>query len=130
MKNCKGFYNLFLKNKFNKVISRKIAYGRSFIFILFLSFLSIPHLKAQVIDKIIGKVDNEIILKSEIELAYIQYLAGGQEDTKGDLKCQILENSVVNKLLVAKAAIDSVVVDKVTVEDQLNRRMEYFISQI
>jgi peptidyl-prolyl cis-trans isomerase SurA len=84
---------------------------------------------AQTVDKIVAKVDNEIVLKSEVELGYIQYLSNGQTD-KGDLKCQILESLLVNKLMVAKAEIDSVVVDKSMVDDELSGRMKYFISQI
>ncbi len=102
--------------------------ARLLMFSLF-SVFSIQYSPAQSIDKIIAKVDNEIILKSDVELTYIQYLASGQQDD-GKMKCNILETLMINKLLVAKAAIDSVVVEKEQVDDQLNRRMEYFISQI
>lgn len=98
-----------------------------FYFILLLSPFAAS---AQVIDKIIAKVDNEIVLKSELELGYIQMLSSGQTDAKGDMKCKILESLIVNKLLVAKAEIDSVVVEKSMVDDQLDRRMQYFIEQI
>jgi hypothetical protein len=81
-------------------------------------------------DKIIAKIDNEIVLKSEVELGYIQMLANGQQDQQGLGKCQILESLLINKLLVAKAEIDSVVVEKATVDEQLDRRMQYFIEQI
>ncbi|WMJ72697.1 peptidylprolyl isomerase [Cytophagaceae bacterium ABcell3] len=85
----------------------------------------------QNIDKIVAKVDNHIVLKSELEVNYVQYLQ--QEESyvpEGeDLKCRILENLVVNKLLLAKAEIDSVVVERDAVEDQLDRRMQYFIQQ-
>jgi peptidyl-prolyl cis-trans isomerase SurA len=37
---------------------------------------------------------------------------------------------IINKLLLAKAEIDSVVVDERQVEDQLDRRMQYFISSV
>lgn len=82
-----------------------------------------------VLDKIIGKVDNYILLKSELDLAFLQAVASGQKGSK-NLTCQILENLLISKLLLAKADIDSVVVDDKTVDDQLNRRMEYFIAQI
>lgn len=85
--------------------------------------------KGKVVDKIIAKVDDYIILKSELERSYLEYLTSGQR-MPGDAKCLILENLVINKLLVAKAEIDSVYVTDEEVESNLNRRMQYFISQI
>lgn len=84
----------------------------------------------ELLDGIIAKVDNEIILKSDLERAYIQMVI--EEEMKGDekeLKCQILEGLVMNKLMVAKAEIDSVVIEPELVEDQLERRIGYILQQ-
>ena len=83
-----------------------------------------------VADKIIAKIDNNIILKSELEQAYLQYLASGQIKAGGETKCQILESLVINKLMVAKAEIDSVVVTDEEVSNNLNNRMNVFIQRI
>lgn len=80
------------------------------------------------IDKIIAKVDNYILLKSELEVGYLNYLQSGQPTTSNG-KCEVLESLLINKLLLAKAEIDSVVVDDNTVENTLNARMQYFIGQ-
>ncbi len=82
-----------------------------------------------VIDKIIAKVDDYIVLKSDLERAYLEFLSRG-EIIKGDAKCQILENLVINKLMLAKAEIDSVMVLDAQVEMNLDQRMSYFIQQI
>ncbi|REE01620.1 periplasmic chaperone for outer membrane proteins SurA [Marinoscillum furvescens DSM 4134] len=82
-----------------------------------------------VVDKIIAKVDNYIVLKSDLERAYLDYLSRG-EFRGSNARCTILEQLVVNKMLVAKAEIDSVMVDDMEVQSNLNRRMEYMISQI
>ena len=87
-------------------------------------------ISAQVIDKIIAKVDNEIVLKSELEVMFLQYLSNNSTADPGDLRCKVLESLLVNKLMVAKAEIDSVVVEKAQVDDQLDRRMAYFVQQI
>jgi peptidyl-prolyl cis-trans isomerase SurA len=79
--------------------------------------------KGVSIDKIIAKVDNYIVLKSELEGMYQQYVSESQPVEK----CQLLQNLVVNKVLVAKAEIDSVLVDESEVESQLERRMDYMI---
>lgn len=81
------------------------------------------------VDNIIAKVDDKIILKSDLEKAYLEFLSRGEFRTP-DAKCQILEQLVVNKMLVAKAAIDSVEVDDAEVRANLSRRIEYMISQV
>ena len=58
-----------------------------------------------VLDRIIVKVDNYFILQSEVENQYQQYITSGQPNTPN--RCQILEGMVVNKLMLAKAEIDS-----------------------
>ncbi|MFN0048858.1 MAG: peptidylprolyl isomerase [Cytophagales bacterium] len=83
-----------------------------------------------VLDKVIAKVDNHILLKSEYDVAYLQAI---QNDKDFDFKisgCKVLEQVLTNKLLLAKADLDSVVVDDKVIENEMNRRMEYFISQI
>jgi peptidyl-prolyl cis-trans isomerase SurA len=80
------------------------------------------------VDKIIAKVDNYIILKSDLEDIYLNYLQNG-EKVDSDTKCRLLESLILNKLLVARADIDSVVVDAKQVEDELNRRMQYYVAQ-
>ena len=80
-----------------------------------------------VLDRIIVKVDNYFILKSEVENQYQQYITSGQANTPN--RCQILEGLVVNKLMLAKAEIDSVIVDDKRIEAELNSRMEQMGGQ-
>ena len=80
-----------------------------------------------VLDRIIVKVDNYFILKSEVENQYQQYITSGQANTPN--RCQILEGLVVNKLMLAKAEIDSVIVDDKRIEAELNSRMEQMEGQ-
>jgi peptidyl-prolyl cis-trans isomerase SurA len=81
----------------------------------------------QVLDRIIVKVDNYFILKSEVENQYQQYITSGQANTPN--RCQILEGIVVNKLMLAKAEIDSVIVDEKRIEAELTSRMEQMEGQ-
>jgi len=80
------------------------------------------------VDKIIAKVDNYIVLKSDVEQEYLRYISNG-DPVEDDTKCRILEGLIITKLLVANADIDSVVIDQKELEDNLNRRMQYFVSQ-
>ncbi|HSI91293.1 MAG TPA: peptidylprolyl isomerase, partial [Adhaeribacter sp.] len=96
-------------------------------------FLALPALaqtkKPVVLDGIIVKLDNQIILRSELEINYAQTVASGQAATP-DLKCEILRSMVLNKLMLARAEVDSVVVPDDMVKSELDRRMSYFIAQI
>lgn len=106
---------------------------RQNIFITMLMLIPIM-VKAQpaggelVIDKIVGKVDNYIILKSDIEFAYLDMASRGAL-VGTDPKCQILNSMIVQKMLLAVAEIDSVEVSDAQVEMELSNRMQYFISQ-
>lgn len=81
-----------------------------------------------VVDKIIAKVDNYIILKSELERSYLDFLARG-EARGANAKCEILQSLVVNKMLVAQSEIDSIYVDDAEVNQSLNRRMSIMVQQ-
>ena len=82
-----------------------------------------------VVDEIIGRVDDYIVLRSELESTYLEILSRG-ERISGNTKCAVLKDLVTNKLLVAKAEIDSVIVEDGQVDQELNSRMALIINQI
>lgn len=84
--------------------------------------------KGQVIDEIIAKVDNYIILKSDLEDTYRDYLQQ-YEMSENDARCQALQDLILNKVMVAKAEIDSIEVTEEEVESELTRRIQYMTAQ-
>ena len=80
-----------------------------------------------VVDKIVAKVDNYIVLKSELESAYQNYITDGNPPSEA-AKCDMLNRLVVNKLLVAKAEIDSVVVRDEEVDASTQQRMQMILQ--
>lgn len=88
-----------------------------------------PTQEGVVVDKIIAKIDDYIVLKSDLERAYLDYLSKGQPRTQ-EAKCQILENLVVNKMLVAKAEIDSILVLDAEVVGNLDQRMSMIMQSV
>lgn len=80
-----------------------------------------------VADKIIAKVDNYILLNSEFEGAYQNYLSNGGRASE-QARCGIFSQLVVNKLLVAKAEIDSVVVTDLEVDANTDQRMNMILQ--
>ncbi len=79
-----------------------------------------------VLNKIIAKVDNYYVLKSDLDEALQSYAAQNQ---KAPQPCQLLESLVINKMMLAKAEIDSVVVEDKQVDSQLDSRMSYMVQQ-
>ncbi len=78
------------------------------------------------IDKIVARVDNYYILNSEIDEMYQSYIQQGEQKVD---KCDLLESLIINKMLLAKAEIDSVVVDDKDVDGQLGGRMNMMIQR-
>lgn len=81
-----------------------------------------------VIDEIVAKVSDYIILKSDVERAYLQ-LESEKQYLGDNPRCTILRQLAINKLMMAKAELDSVIVEDAAVEGEMNRRMQYFMSQ-
>jgi peptidyl-prolyl cis-trans isomerase SurA len=99
--------------------------------LLFSALLLVPTLlRAQVlVDQVVATVGNQIILRSDIEKQYIQYIAQGGE-AADEAKCGIFDQLILSKLMVNQAAIDSVEVPEAQVESELDRRMRFYIRQI
>jgi peptidyl-prolyl cis-trans isomerase SurA len=106
------------------------------------SLLALPHTSQaqlgisrprgqELVDGIIVKVDNQIVLRSEVENIYSQEVARAQgKPLPPDLKCKILQSLVLNRLMLARADVDSVTVTDQRVNSELDRRMAYFVQQI
>ena len=103
-----------------------------FLFVVFITQFHIATAQ-QVIDKIIAKVDNQIVLKSEVEISYLQFMRSPEaqmmQTTSDDVKCRVLESLIINKMMLARAVMDSVTVEKDIIYEQIDRRMDYFIQQ-
>ena len=74
----------------------------------------------KVIDQIVAVVGGNIILKSDIENMNINQQAQGIT-SDGDMKCEILEDFLINKLLVAEAELDTLIT---VTPSQVNQQMD------
>ena len=81
-----------------------------------------------VVDEIIAKVDNYIVLKSELDRMYQDYLTNGNAPSQ-QARCEMLALLTRNKLMLAKAEIDSVVVLDADVDANTQRRMDIILAQ-
>ena len=98
--------------------------------ILLLVFLSqIAFSQKTVIDKIVARAADNIIMLSDIQAQKLQALKEDME-VNDESDCFILEESLIQKLLIAKAAIDSVEVPEGQIEQELNTRVQRFVQML
>ena len=79
-----------------------------------------------IVDRVVAVVGNKPILESSIESQYLQARARNINTSK----CQIYEDMLYQKLLVAQADIDSITVSEKEVEEEIQNRLEQFINQM
>ncbi|MEI7812447.1 MAG: peptidylprolyl isomerase [Ignavibacteria bacterium] len=100
-------------------------------FLLLIVVVLASALQAQeVLDKVIAVVDNEVIMKSEVEFRASQFASQrnlNPADTQ--LKKQVLNGIIEEKLLYAQALLDSVIITDEDVSRRVDYQVEQFISQ-
>lgn len=104
---------------------------RSFVLLFFtLAICALPG-SAQMLDRVVAVVDNEVILESELN-AQVQFFVYNNKldpNTAG-LKEQVLQSMINEKLILAKAIEDSVVVSDDDVQQQLDATIQQRIQQV
>jgi len=107
-----------------------ITRASSFLILLFsLAFVNVS--EAQVIDQVVAVVGKNIILQSDIENQYVQYrLQRGISGSASSIRCRILEDLLFQKLMLNQAELDSITVTPEQVEQEMERRLKYFISEL
>ena len=103
-------------------MNRKIIFAITFCFITLST-------SSQIIDKIVAVVGDEVVLMSDIETQYLQYLASGNTEADA-VRCQIIEDVLYQKLLAHQAKVDSTDVAEDEVNKELERRLGSFVSQL
>ena len=93
------------------------------------STLWIGGLPAQTLDRIVAIVGEEIILASDVENQYNYLIINGEKDN-GTLRCQVLDQLIIGKLLLNKAQQDSLVVSEEQVASEVDRRIKVFVDQM
>ena len=103
----------------------------TFSFILVLCLFN--SIKAQLIDKIVAQVGDEIILLSNIQALKLQQIQERNLDIK-DLSslsdCKIIEDLMYQNLLLNQAKIDSLPVSDEQVDSEMENRIRYIISSM
>ncbi|HXP53049.1 MAG TPA: peptidylprolyl isomerase [Bacteroidia bacterium] len=82
----------------------------------------------QVADKVVAVMGGKIILQSDVQSQYMEYVA--QNTANADTKCKVLEDLLYQKLLQLEAEKDStIIVSDAQVDAELEKRLNYYVSQ-
>ena len=102
-----------------------------FAILFFVITMPLKAQEAQVIDRIVAVVGQNIILQSDVEARFLEYrLLGGIKGSSEALRCEILEDLMFQKLMVNQAEMDSITVTDEQVNADVDRWISYFISQV
>ncbi|MFQ5335141.1 MAG: peptidylprolyl isomerase [Flavobacteriales bacterium] len=82
-----------------------------------------------VLDKVIAVVGDEVVLKSDLESQYYQMVSAGYAVDE-NTRCRLFEDQLFQALLLHSSKVDSIEVSDEQVDDEMNRRMRYFINQL
>ncbi|MCU0395882.1 MAG: peptidylprolyl isomerase, partial [Chitinophagaceae bacterium] len=96
------------------------------LFLLLLMQPAAAQTKKVVADKIIGKVGDRIILKSDIANAIADIQRNGGE-VPPNPDCILMEAEMIKKALVLQAEKDSITVDEEEIEAEIENRIRYFM---
>ncbi|WP_103663889.1 peptidylprolyl isomerase [Gracilimonas amylolytica] len=106
--------------------------------LLLITFLSLTDLNAQqkpvLADRIVAHVNDNIILKSDIDQSVADYLrqarvSGQSIEFSEDLWFNFLESAINNYVMLEKAEIDSITVSDDEVNLQMDQRIRQLVSQ-
>ena len=84
--------------------------------------------KFQTLDRVIAVVGQNMIKESDLETSFLQQTSGkGIIENAFDVKCDLFESLLINKLMLHQAEIDSVIVTEEEVNREMDNRIKYMI---
>ncbi len=100
------------------------------LLLIFFAGASFAQSQKIVADKIIAKVGDKIILKSDIDNAISDYKRQGADvQLPPNPDCAFLEGQLIQKVLVLQAERDSITISDDDIDALLDNRIRYFINE-
>ncbi len=99
----------------------------SFLMISF-QFFTLSLVAQEMVEGIVAVIGDKAIFKSEVEQQYLQLKAS--DLTNNNPRCELMQELMFQKLLSHHAEVDSLVVTDNEVNDAIDQRLKYFVSQI
>jgi peptidyl-prolyl cis-trans isomerase SurA len=106
-----------------KLVTRKLFFAAVIALSVFTPAVS----QEVVLDEIIATVGDQILLRSELDMEFEQ-LKGQMGTLDSSYRCLLFDDLLSKKLLLYKAQRDSLVISDERIEEELNKRINYFVS--
>ncbi|ATL46484.1 peptidylprolyl isomerase [Chitinophaga caeni] len=120
---CAAYFLLVILESYSNIM-KKILILSAF------ALLSVTSAMAQVryvADKIVAKVNDKIILKSDVESQVVEMERNGHAPATA--ACEALEGMIAQKVLVLQAERDSLPISESDVDGQIENRIRYILGQ-
>ena len=101
--------------------------------IIIISFLaatiSMSAQQSLILDKIVARIGSENILYSEVQELF-SYAKAQSADYSDNIQCEIMDQLIGKALLLDQAKLDSIVINDIEVEVELQRRIDFILAQM
>ena len=98
------------------------------ILVSFLLLTSYCFSQPQILDKVVAIIGKNPLLLSEVETSLLQQKE--KEKTSNNSKCKVFEDLLFQKLLLCHAERDSIEVGDAEVDNELKRRIQYYVQML
>ena len=84
--------------------------------------------QTNILDKVIAVVGKNMIKQSELETTYLQQKQNyGVVEEPFNVKCEIFESLLINKLMLHQSEIDSIVISDAQINREMDNRINYMM---
>lgn len=98
------------------------------LIIAFILLATLSNAQPQILDKVVAIVGKNPLLLSEVETNLLQQKE--KKDLTDADRCKVFEDLLFQKLLLAQADRDSIVVADAEVDNELTRRIQYYVGML
>jgi len=107
----------------------QLATRYSLPMLLFLTLIFTSHSQAEIVERVVARINNEIITLTELEETYQQLKSALPEGERMPSKRKLLERMIENKLLLQEAKREGIKVSKGEVQENIERVKSTFLSE-
>lgn len=102
---------------------------KTFLFLIFLTLLFTTYSQAEIVERVVARINNEIITLTELEEAYQQLKSALPEGERLPSRRELLERMVENRLLLQEAKREGIKVSEGEVQENIERVKSTFLSE-
>ena len=95
---------------------------------IFCSVTQVTAQTNQVLEEVIAVVGDNVILMSDLDREVAQ-IKQQYPEYEGDMQCDVFSQLIIQRLLLIKAEVDSIIIADERLEFEINRRLEFYAQQ-